>query len=57
MRRAVTGQHLARGTATGVVLAIDESQRLPVRVAHDETRAVSSTDQGGGKRRAAGMER
>ena len=35
----VTGEQLARGPATGLVLAIDEGQRLPVAVAHDEARS------------------
>jgi hypothetical protein len=37
--RLVTGEQLARGTATGLVLAIDEGQSLPVGVAHDEVGA------------------
>jgi hypothetical protein len=31
--RLVTGKQLARGAATGLILAIDEGQRLPVGVA------------------------
>jgi SAM domain (Sterile alpha motif) len=35
----VTGEQLARGPPSGLILAIDEGQRLPVAVAHDETRS------------------
>ena len=37
-------------TGARLLLAIDVGERLPVGVAHDEARAVSSTDRGGGKR-------
>ena len=37
-RRLVTGEQLARRPAAGLILAIDEGQRLPVGVADDEAR-------------------
>jgi hypothetical protein len=36
--RLVTGEQLARRPATGLILAIDEGQCLPVGVADDEAR-------------------
>jgi hypothetical protein len=36
--RLVTGEQLARRPATGLILAIDKCQRLPVGVAHNEAR-------------------
>jgi hypothetical protein len=35
--RLVAGEQLARGAPTGLILTIDEGQRLLVGVAHDET--------------------
>ena len=35
--RLVTGEQLARGTAAGLILAMDEGKRLLVGVTHDET--------------------
>jgi hypothetical protein len=47
----VACQELRRGTSAGFILAMDISERLPIAVSDDE--AISSTDQGGGKRRSA----
>lgn len=38
IRRVVAGEQLAHGTAAGLILAVDEGERLFVGVAHDETR-------------------
>ena len=48
----VTSERLGRGTATGLILAIDEGERLLVGVADDETR--SGLLDGPRRREAAG---
>ena len=52
----VPGEQLGRRASTGLVLKIEITERLPVRVADDETLRVLVDHQGGGKRRAEGIE-
>ena len=50
MLSTVAGEQLGRGAASRLLLEIDVGERLPVMISGDET------IQGGGKRRAVGME-
>ena len=55
MLSTVAGEQLGRRAPPRLLLEIDVGERLSVGVAAIKEASVSSTDQGGGKRRAAGV--